>query len=128
MMTTRRWVVLGSLTVLLAVMLVPTGKSWYDQRQRLAGLHEQVSAQEANVEDLRRERELWETDEYVEAQARKRLKFVMPGERSYTVIDPEADAPEVDPETGAVTAPSTQPWYEQVSSSVSAADDPNSPQ
>ena len=35
--------------------------------------------------------------------------------------------PEVDPETGAVTAPSTQPWYEQISSSVAAADDPNSP-
>ena len=127
-MTPRRWVVIGALTALLAVMLLPTGKSWYDQRQRLAELQEQVSAQEANVEDLRRQRELWETDEYVEAQARKRLKFVKPGERSYTVIDPEGEAPDVDPETGAVTAPSTQPWYEQISSSVSAADDPNSPQ
>ena len=37
-------------------------------------------------------------------------------------------APEVDPETGAVTAPATQPWYEQVASSVAAADDPTSAQ
>ena len=108
-------------------MLVPTGKSWYDQRQRLATLQEQVAAQEDNVQDLERQRDLWGTEEYVEAQARKRLKFVKPGERTYTVIDPSADAPEVDPETGAVKAPSTQPWYEQISSSVAAADDPNSP-
>ncbi|QBF45177.1 FtsB family cell division protein [Janibacter limosus] len=125
-MTTRRWVVLGSLGLLLAVMLLPTGKSWYDQRQRLADLRQQVSAQEANVDTLSRERDLWGTDEYVEAQARKRLKFVMPGERSYTVIDPDGDGPSVDPQTGAVTAPSTQPWYEQISSSVESADDPAS--
>lgn len=122
-MTTRRWVVLTSLTVLLAVMLVPTGKSWYDQRQRVAALHEQVAAQEANVKNLERQRELWGTDEYVEAQARKRLKFVKPGERTYTVIDP-SPTPDVDPETGAVQAPATQPWYEQVVSSMDAADDP----
>ena len=35
-MTTRRWVVLASVVALLLIMLVPTGKSWYDQRQRLA--------------------------------------------------------------------------------------------
>ncbi|MFJ6133370.1 FtsB family cell division protein [Janibacter terrae] len=123
-MTTRRWVVLVSLGVLLAVMLLPTGKSWYDQRQRLDALHEQVAAQEANVADLKRQRDLWETDEYVEAQARQRLKFVKPGERTYTVIDPAGETPDVDPETGTVQAPATQPWYEQVASSVEAADDP----
>jgi cell division protein FtsB len=127
-MSTKRWVVVGSLLLLLGVMLVPTGKSWYDQRQRLATLQEQVAAQEDNVQDLERQRDLWETDEYVEAQARKRLKFVKPGERTYTVIDPAGDDPAVDPETGAVTAPSTQPWYEQVASSVAAADDPTSAQ
>ena len=96
-------------------------------REQMIEICQQVTAQEANVEDLQRQRDLWQTDEYVEAQARKRLKFVKPGERTYTVIDPSADAPEVDPETGAVKAPSTQPWYEQISSSVAAADDPNSP-
>lgn len=126
-MTTRRWVVLGSLSLLLAMMLVPAGTAWYDQRQRLETLNQQVAAQETNVDKLQRERDLWETDEYVEAQARQRLKFVKPGEKTYTVIDSEGDVPDVDPETGAVRAPSTQPWYEQVSSSVSAADDPNSP-
>ena len=123
-MTTRRWVVLSSVLLLLAVMLVPTGKSWYDQRQRLDALHEEVSAQKANVEDLERERELWETDEYVEAQARQRLKFVKPGEKTYTVVDPGAQGPGIDPETGTATAPNAQPWYERVVSSMDTADDP----
>ena len=115
---------LGSVLLLLAVMLVPTGKSWYDQRQRLGALHEQVSAQEENVDDLKRQRELWQTDEYVESQARQRLKFVRPGEKTYTVVDPDAQGPDVDPETGTATAPNTQPWYEQVASSMDTADDP----
>lgn len=123
-MTTRRWVALGSVMALLALMLVPTGKSWYDQRQRLGELHEQVTAQEADVSELERERELWGTDEYVEAQARKRLKFVKPGEKTYTVIDPDATSPDIDPQTGTVEAKNNQPWYEQMASSVRTADDP----
>lgn len=107
---------------LLALMLVPTGKSWYDQQQRLDELQSQVAAQEAAVEDLRRERELWQTDEYVEAQARKRLKFVRPGEKTYTVVDPDEPVADVDPETGTVTSSNTQPWYEKMADSVTMAD------
>lgn len=121
-MTTRRWVVLVSLVTLLALMLVPTGKSWYDQQQRLDELHAEVAAQQASVDDLERQRELWQTDEYVEAQARKRLKFVRPGERTYTVVDPEAPIADIDPETGTVQSSNTQPWYEKMADSASTAD------
>ncbi|WP_338748492.1 FtsB family cell division protein [Janibacter alittae] len=121
-MTTRRWVVLGSLMTLLALMLVPTGKSWYDQQQRLDELHSQVAAQEAHVDELQRERDLWQTDAYVEAQARKRLKFVRPGERTYTVVDPEKPIADIDPETGTVQSSDTQPWYEKMADSASTAD------
>lgn len=127
-MTPRRWVALSSVLLLLLLMLGPTGKSWYDQRQRLGELDDKVSAQEDNVSELKREKELWEKDEYVEAQARKRLKFVKPGERTYTVVDPEATSPDVDPETGTVQSQTNQPWYRQVSSSVDTADDPASDQ
>lgn len=123
-MTTRRWVALASLVALLLIMLVPTGKSYYDQRQRLSELNDKVATQEDNVSELEREKDLWETDAYVEAQARKRLKFVKPGERTYTVVDPDATSPQVDPETGTVEGKNTQPWYEQMASSVETADDP----
>ncbi|HIZ98601.1 MAG TPA: septum formation initiator family protein [Candidatus Janibacter merdipullorum] len=123
-MTTRRWVVLASVVALLLIMLVPTGKSWYDQRQRLAELNDRVATQKENVAELEREKELWETDAYVEAQARKRLKFVKPGEKTYTIVDPESTSPGVDPETGTVEGKTNQPWYEQMASSVETADDP----
>ncbi len=122
-MTTRRWVALGSVCLLLLVMLVPTAKSYYDQRSRLQELEQQVATQESNVKALEREKELWATDDYVEAQARKRLKFVKVGDKAYTVIDPK-DAPAVDAETGAVQAAPDQAWYEQLGSSLRAADAP----
>ena len=48
-----------------------------------------VAAQEQDVAALEGERERWRDPAYVEQQARQRLKFVKPGERSYTVLDPE---------------------------------------
>ena len=123
-MNPARWTVLGVLVALLGVMLFPTAKSYYDQRQELGDLQAQVSEQEADVTRLEREKELWSTDEYVEAQARQRLKFVKVGEKSYTVIDAE-DGSGVDAETGTATGSADQPWYDQLSSSVEAADDPN---
>ena len=120
-LTPRRWVALASVLFLLAVMLVPTAKSYLDQRSRIGELRAEVAQQEQDVKTLERERELWATDEYVEAQARQRLKFVKVGDRAYTVIDadPEAD---VDPETGAATGDLTGPWYERLGDSLAAAD------
>ncbi len=122
-MTPRRWVAITALTALLLIMLLPTAKSWYDQRQELSDLHEQVATQEEHVSELKHEQKLWETDAYVEAQARKRLKFVKPGEKTYTVVDGDG-SPSIDPETGTVAGKSSEAWYEQMASSAEAADDP----
>lgn len=122
-MTPRRWVAIAALTALLLIMLLPTAKSWYDQRQRLGELNQEVAAQEDHVSELEREQQLWETDAYVEAQARKRLKFVKPGEKTYTVVEGDG-SPDIDPETGTVAGKSSQAWYEQMASSAKTADDP----
>lgn len=104
------------------MMLVPTTKSYLDQRSRLSDLRAEVATQEQEVAGLQREKQLWSTDEYVEAKARERLKFVKVGDRSYTVIDAEPGADAVDPETGAATGDATGPWYERLGESVAAAD------
>ena len=70
-LTPRRWVALASAFFLLAVMLLPTAKSYLDQRSRIGELRAEVTAQERDVAALKREKELWATDEYVEAQARQ---------------------------------------------------------
>jgi cell division protein FtsB len=81
-------------------------QSQLDQRERIQRLTEQVAR--------------WNDDEYVISQARSRLQLVRAGERVYVV--------------GVEPAPSSQPagetkgpWYQQLWSSVQAADDPPTP-
>ena len=66
----------------------------------------------------------------VEQQARERLKFVRPGERAFTVLDPQPEdggAPSVEgPGLGDVEPP--RPWYDTVWQSVRTADAPGAQQ
>jgi cell division protein FtsB len=85
---TRRLVVLGGVLVVLAVLLAPALRSYVGQRGDIAALEQKVADQRAAVAGLERQRAAWDDPAYVTAQARNRLKFVLPGEKAYTVIDP----------------------------------------
>ena len=122
---TRRGLVLLSITAFLMVLLGSTVAAYVTQRQDIVALHDKVAAQEQDVAGLTAERERWRDPAYVEQQARQRLKFVKPGERSYTVLDAEpSEATKdlvptvVDPTTPAL------PWYATVWSSTQTADAP----
>jgi cell division protein FtsB len=122
----RRGVVLATIGVFITVLLASSVAAWVNQRGEIAALREKVSAQEASVADLRAERERWNDPAYVEQQARQRLKFVRPGERSYTVLDPQpetADTPTI-AGPGVDEPASTLPWYSTVWQSVRTADAP----
>jgi cell division protein FtsB len=122
----RRGAVLVSILAFLAVLLGSSVAAWFHQRTQLAALRERVATQEADVATLRAERERWNDPAYVEQQARERLKFVRPGERSYTVLDPEP----ADPATPSIAGPGSsekvapRPWYDTVWESVRTADAP----
>ncbi len=123
----RRSAVLAAIGVLLVVLLTSSVAAWVHQRGQIAALRETVAGQEQDVAALRAERERWNDPAYVEQQARERLKFVRPGERSYTVLDadpatPGSTAAVVGP--GADEPPSTTPWYATVWDSVRTADAP----
>ncbi len=122
----RRGVVLAAIGVFITVLLASSVAAWVNQRGEIAALREKVAAQEADVADLRTERERWEDPAYVEQQARQRLKFVRPGERSYTVLDPQPETPDTPTVAGpGVDEPeSTLPWYSTVWQSVRTADAP----
>lgn len=83
----RRLVVLGVIAVVLAVLLAPAMRTYLAQRRQIDALEQHVAGQRAQLSDLQRKRSAWDDPAYVKAQARDRLKFVMPGERAYTVID-----------------------------------------
>lgn len=123
---TRRLAILCAVLVLLALMLVPTARAWYDQRQELEGLRSQVAAQEKSVQDLQDEKARWQDPAYVEQQARQRLKFVKPGETAFTVIGADKLAQTQEGQVrGQMVAPADDAqmsWYTQLWTSVELTD------
>ena len=114
-----RWGVIALVGIVLVVLLAPTVRSYFAQRSEIAALERQVVQGQERVAQLEVERERWEDPAYVEQQARERLKFVRPGEVSYTVIG----ADELEEQTVASGAVSdSRPWYDRMWASIAQAD------
>jgi len=80
--------------LVLAVLVVSYASSmraYFEQRQHLASLRASIASSQGNIEDLRREKNRWRDPAYVEAQARARFGWVMPGEIGYQVIGEDGE-------------------------------------
>ena len=127
--TTRRSPLTGRAAVLALVLaalvissVVPL-RAYFSQRADLAELRARTAAQEKRVEALKAVKQKWEDPAYVEAQARSRLHFVMPGETGYVVLGPEeAPAPS---KKKAVVASGNDAWFAKLWDSVEEADRPD---
>lgn len=117
-LTGRAAVLVLVLAVLVLSSVVPL-RAYFTQRTDIAALRAKTAGQEQRVEELKASRERWKDPAYVEAQARARLHFVMPGEVGYVVLDPdEAPAPALT----RATEPTEQAWFEKLWGSVEEAD------
>jgi len=120
----RRAAVFAVVMVVLAVLLAPALRSYVAQQQEIAALQQHVADQRSAVADLERQRAAWEDPAFVKAQARSRLKFVMPGERAYNVIDPPAaktSAPTSPVKAATRTVQGDRPWFGDLWHSVQVA-------
>ncbi len=118
----RRMVVLGGTLVVLAILIVPTLRSYLRQQTQIQGLRDRVSEQRGDVTALQREQARWSDPAFVEQQARKRLGFVRPGERSYIVIHPGQSAADASRVAEAPAASADDPWYGRLWQSARIAD------
>lgn len=118
---TVRRVGFGVVALFLVILVAPTLRAYWQQQSDISALRDRVSQQKVTVDKLQSEQARWEDPAYVEQQARTRLKFVKPGEKSYTVLDPKAA--KGDPKV-AHAGGSTDPWYDTIWSSMQAADVP----
>ncbi|TDE93960.1 septum formation initiator family protein [Occultella glacieicola] len=122
---TVRTLVLFVVVLMAFIVLAPTLRAYITQQERHRELSAQIVAAEQRNADLNGAVEQWNDDAYVQAQARDRLGFVMPGETPYRVVDPETvtgEEPAPDPgEDGPVSVPPTGPWYLTVWDSVQVA-------
>lgn len=80
-------ITVAAMVVLGIFVLAPQAQLWFQQRQSIADLEEQVRVSKESLTQLKVQRNRWNDPAYVRAQARNRLFYVMPGEVSYIVMD-----------------------------------------
>ncbi|HEY8456725.1 MAG TPA: septum formation initiator family protein [Actinopolymorphaceae bacterium] len=89
---TGRAAVLALVVAALIVSYASSLRAWSEQQSRLADLRAEKAERTRRVAELEREVERWRDPAYVEAQARERFRWVMPGEIGYVVVDPDEPA------------------------------------
>ncbi len=118
---TGRAAMLALVVCLLAISLAYPLREYLAQRGDIADYRATVAEQEQRVAELQRQHRRWNDEAYVQAQARERLHYVMPGETSYVVLESD-EAPSAD---GVVeAAPSERrrrPWFTDLWHSVEVA-------
>ncbi|GAA3589940.1 hypothetical protein GCM10022223_00500 [Kineosporia mesophila] len=107
--------VLGAVMAALALLILPYFQKWLVQRSEIESVRAEVSQAQEDVSDLQKQKERWKDDDYVRAQARSRLNYVMPGETGYAVSDP-TPSPSVSPSrTGETDVPvGNRSWFSSV--------------
>ncbi|MBE6484998.1 MAG: septum formation initiator family protein [Actinomycetaceae bacterium] len=74
--------------VLAVIIVTPTLSNYLERQAELRDAKAELESVQQHNEDLERELQLWQDDDYVRAQARQRLGYVMPGQTLYVVTDP----------------------------------------
>jgi len=116
--------VLGVVLILLAVVLAPPAHRYLAARNSLSQAEHQRQDDQQKLADLKRQLAQWDNPAYVEAQARSRLQYAMPGDTLYVVLRPGdkpglASQPQHDRD--AVQVPGGT-WNERLWGSVLTAD------
>jgi cell division protein FtsB len=118
---TGRAAVLALVVCLLAISLAYPLREYLAQRGEIGTIRAQVAHQQRSVAALRAEQKRWQDPAYVERQARQRLHFVMPGETSYVVLEPD-EAPAPDGVVSSAPRPVVhRPWFSDLWRTVEVA-------
>jgi cell division protein FtsB len=95
---------------------------YLSQQNEIDELERSQAAQRQHIDELAGQLQKWNDDEYVKAQARGRLLFVLPGEKPLLVVD---NAPKPGPAgtSGPTGGPGdASPWYGKLWTSIRTAD------
>jgi cell division protein FtsB len=103
---------------IFALVLAPPIQHYFTQRAQINAIRAQLDGDRAALEAARIELTRWQDPDYVKAQARERLHFVMPGERQYIVTGtPDGDG-EVTTNKVADQLEDGAPWYTRMIASI----------
>jgi cell division protein FtsB len=118
---TGRAAVLALVLGVLAVSYAYPLRAWYDQHRERADLRAEAERLEAEVAELETQLRLWDDPAFVQAQARARLGYVLPGEVGYVVVD-ETGEPETELGPDGLPVLIEGEWYSRLWTSIQAAD------
>lgn len=123
-LTGRAVIVLVVLAV-LAVSYASSARAWLKQRSDISALQAEIASRTAAVSTLQQTTRRWHDPAYIEAQARLRFGWVMPGETGYRVIDANGnvltDGGAQLPQVATAGTVSTHEWWQREWGSVVAA-------
>src|SRR3954451_8376826 len=124
---TGRAAVLVLVLAVLTVSYASSLRAYLQQRSHINELKTSIAQHEADIDALETEKARWDDPAYVRAQARARLGYVMPGEKTYLVLDEngqplEPQAELQDPTT--VIRSTDTPWWDDAWASVELAGAP----
>ncbi|MGV8872294.1 MAG: FtsB family cell division protein [Rhodococcus sp. (in: high G+C Gram-positive bacteria)] len=127
-LSTGRAVILGVVVCALALTLAVPLRTYFSQRSELDSVLAQRAALQNDVDALRTQKSQLDEPSRIAADARERLRFVMPGETPYQVQLP-GDYGKT-PEERVTENVSTGPWYTDLWNSAvepQGADEPTEP-
>ncbi|MGZ4447478.1 MAG: FtsB family cell division protein [Nocardioides sp.] len=128
---TGRAAILVLVLAVLTVSYASSMRAYVQQRSHIEDLKSQIAARQQSIDALEREKQRWQDPAFVQAQARQRFGYLMPGETSYVVLGPdgkplESQSTLTDPSTVARKAPTA--WWSSEWRSVQLAGHPPRPQ
>jgi len=116
--------VLSVLTVSYASSL----RAYLQQKDQIDQAKTEIAQRSAAIESLEREKQRWKDPAFVQANARERFGYLMPGEKSYVVLDKdgkpiESQATLSSPQQ--VLHKETKAWWSKEWESVQLAGNPS---
>jgi cell division protein FtsB len=122
---------LGLASMLVFALTFPTVRLYLGEHQELEVLREQAQAAQEATDELKAQLRRWDDPAFVQAQARERLSYVMPGDIAFKVVDPQnartptptptSSSPVVDVRPNGAGDSDDIPWYRELWETVVAA-------
>jgi len=124
---TNRAAILLVVFAVLVISYASSMRAYLQQRDHINDLKQQIASSKASIAESEREKRRWRDPAYVEAQARERFGWLMPGETGYQVLDANGapltgDDELTDPASIAPDRPKA--WWSKAYSTLEAADHP----
>lgn len=127
---TSRMAILLVVFALLVVSYASSMRAYLQQRSQVQALQGQIASSRHQIALLEREKRRWHDNAYVEAMARERFGWVLPGETAYQVIGKDGKPLQDSSRLGnpaAVGRTVPEAWWSKAYGSLRAADHPPAP-